>query len=127
MNSQFPLFKLIDVEIFERPVLLRLPFRFGVVTLTQCPQAFVRVRIETVAGNVFEGVAAEMMAPKWFDKNLALTNEDNFNQLRHVLLLARDAYLAKSTLISLPQTTLIISFSPQSLAITHCLPIMALR
>ena len=98
MNSQFPLFKLIDVEIYERPVLLRLPFRFGVVTLTQCPQAFVRVRIETVAGKVFEGVSAEMMAPKWFDKNLALTNEDNFNQLRHVLLLARDAYLAKSTL-----------------------------
>ena len=98
MNSQFPLFKLIDVEIYERPVLLRLPFRFGVVTLTQCPQAFVRVRIETVKGKVFEGVSAEMMAPKWFDKNLVLTNEDNFNQLRHVLLLARDAYLANSTL-----------------------------
>lgn len=98
MNSQFPLFKLIDVEIYERPVLLRLPFRFGVVTLTQCPQAFVRVRIETATGKVFEGVSAEMMAPKWFDKNLVLTNEDNFNQLRHVLLLARDAYLANSTL-----------------------------
>ena len=84
MNSQFPLFKLIDVEIYERPVLLRLPFRFGVVTLTQCPQAFVRVRIETATGKVFEGVSAEMMAPKWFDKNLVLTNEDNFNQLRHV-------------------------------------------
>ena len=34
------------------------------------------------------------MAPKWFDKNLALSNEDNFDQLRDVLRLAREAYLA---------------------------------
>lgn len=100
MNSPFPLFKLIDVEIYERPVLLRLPFKFGVVTLTHCPQAFVRVKLESASGKVYEGVSAEMMAPKWFDKNLALTNEDNFNQLRHVLLLARDAYLSQSSFCS---------------------------
>jgi hypothetical protein len=33
------------------------------------------------------------MAPKWFDKNLQLSNEDNFDQLRMVLRMARDAYL----------------------------------
>ena len=38
-----------------------------------------------------EGMAAELMAPKWFDKNPALTNEDNFEQLRHALRIARDA------------------------------------
>jgi len=37
------------------------------------------------------------MAPKWFDKNLALTNDDNFEQLRQVLRLARDAYLSETT------------------------------
>jgi len=37
------------------------------------------------------------MAPKWFDKNLALTNENNFEQLRDVLRLARGAYLADAT------------------------------
>ena len=36
------------------------------------------------------GGAAELMAPKWFDKNLALSNDDNFEQLRDVLRLARD-------------------------------------
>ena len=37
------------------------------------------------------------MAPKWFDKNLALSNADNFEQLRDVLRLARDAYLGDAT------------------------------
>jgi hypothetical protein len=86
--------RILDIELFERPVLLRLPFRFGVVTLTACPQAFVKVRIQTEAGREVDGAAAELLAPKWFDKNLALSNEDNFDQLRASLRLAREAYLS---------------------------------
>jgi hypothetical protein len=82
-----------EIELYERPVVLRLPFRFGVVTLRQCPQAFVRARIEFPDGRSAWGAAAEMMAPKWFDKNLQLSNDDNFDQLRDVLRLARGAYL----------------------------------
>lgn len=89
------LFQIAEIELYERPVVLRLPFRFGVVTLTQCPQAFVRARIELPGGSSAWGAAAELMAPKWFDKNLALSNEDNFEQLRDVLRLAREAYLIK--------------------------------
>ena len=92
--AEAPLLRLRSIELFERPVKLRMPFRFGVVTLTECPQAFVRVRVEAADGRQAEGASAEMMAPKWFDKNLALTNEDNFGQLRDVLRLARDAYLS---------------------------------
>src|SRR3569832_1953274 len=85
------------IDFFERPVKLRMPFRFGVVTLTHSPQAFVRVRVERTDGRGGEGMAAEMMAPKWFDKNLELTNEDNFQQLRDVLRIARDAYLSDTS------------------------------
>jgi L-alanine-DL-glutamate epimerase-like enolase superfamily enzyme len=87
-------FALREIELYERPVVLRLPFRFGVVTLTECPQAFVRARIELPDGASAWGAAAEMMAPKWFDKDLALSNEQNFEQLRDVLRLARQAYLS---------------------------------
>jgi hypothetical protein len=83
-----------EIELYERPVALRLPFRFGVVTLRHCPQAFVRARIELPGGRSAWGAAAEMMAPKWFDKNLQLSNEDNFDQLRDVLRMARAAYLS---------------------------------
>ena len=89
-------FSIRSIALFERPVVLRLPFRFGVVTLTHCPQAFVQVTIRTPDGRDITGAAAEMMAPKWFDKNLALSNEDNFNQLSDVLVLAREAYLSDS-------------------------------
>jgi len=89
-----PRFRVADIELRERDVRLRMPFRFGVVTLTEAPQAFVRARIRLEDGREAAGAAAELLAPKWFDKDPALSNEDNFEQLRRSLALARDAYLA---------------------------------
>jgi L-alanine-DL-glutamate epimerase-like enolase superfamily enzyme len=94
MNAQS--FQVVAVELYERPVRLRMPFRFGVVTLTAAPQAFVRARIRLPDGREGWGAGAEILAPKWFDKNLALSNEDNFDQLRLALALARDAYLDRA-------------------------------
>lgn len=85
---------LTSIDIYERDVKLRMPFRYGAVTLTEAPQAFVRARIRLENGAEAEGGAAELLAPKWFDKDPALTNEQNFDQLRASLALARDAYLA---------------------------------
>src|ERR1043166_5636459 len=86
--------KLIAAAFFERPVTLRAPFRFGVVTLREAPQVFVRARIRLADGREGDGVSAEMLAPKWFDKSPALTNEDNFDQLRRSLALARESLTA---------------------------------
>jgi L-alanine-DL-glutamate epimerase-like enolase superfamily enzyme len=86
-------FSIQQVDFFERQVRLRMPFRFGVVTLTEAPQAFTRVKV-SINGKTAEGAAAEVLAPKWFDKNPALTNEDNFEQLRDSMRQARAAYLA---------------------------------
>ena len=87
-------FSIREISFLERDVRLRLPFRFGVVTLTEAPQAFVRARIRLENGKESEGAAAELLAPKWFDKDPSLTNEQNFDQLRASLALAREAYLA---------------------------------
>jgi L-alanine-DL-glutamate epimerase-like enolase superfamily enzyme len=95
--TEAPRLRVREIELYERPVVLRLPFRFGVVTLTRCPQAFARSRVELEDGRSAWGGAAELMAPKWFDKNLALSNEDNFEQLRDVLRIAREATLADTT------------------------------
>ena len=89
-----PRFRVADIELRERDVRLRMPFRFGVGTLTESPQAFVRARIRLEDGREAWGAAAELLAPKWFDKDPALSNEDNVEQLRRSLGLARDAYLA---------------------------------
>jgi hypothetical protein len=87
-------FSVREISLFERDVVLRLPFRFGAVTLTQAPQAFVRARIRLADGRESVGGAAEMMVPKWFDKDPAASDADNIAQLRASLALARDAYLA---------------------------------
>ncbi|HVJ22340.1 MAG TPA: hypothetical protein VM756_00230, partial [Burkholderiales bacterium] len=87
-------FSIKEVDFFERQVHLRMPFRFGVVTLTEAPQAFVRAKIALENGKSSVGGAAELLAPKWFDKNPALSNEDNFEQLRSSMRNAREAYLA---------------------------------
>jgi hypothetical protein len=54
----------------------------------------VRVRVALADGREAWGMAAEALAPKWFDKNPALSDEQNLEQLRRALELARDAYLA---------------------------------
>ncbi|WP_440533986.1 enolase C-terminal domain-like protein [Variovorax sp. YR566] len=84
-----------EIRFAERNVTLRLPFRFGAATVTACPQVYVKARIRFADGRTAEGCAAEMMVPKWFDKNPALTNEQNFEQLRFALRDAREAYTAE--------------------------------
>ena len=79
-----PRFAITAIERREWPFTLRLPFRFGVVTVTQGRQAVVRVRIRDEAGREGWGVAAETLAAKWFDKDPALSDADNENQLRRV-------------------------------------------
>ena len=94
MSAPAPRFAIEEIRFFERDVVLRLPFRFGAATVTSCPQVYVRARIRLPDGRTSEGCAAEMMIPKWFDKNPGLSNEENFAQLRRALQLARAAYLS---------------------------------
>jgi len=109
-------FRIVSIDLLERDVRLRMPFRFGVVTLTGAPQAFVHARIRLEGGREAEGASAELLAPKWFDKNPALSNEDNFEQLRDSMRAARERYLANGTRTawahSTPATGLVENFGP---------------
>jgi len=89
-----PPFTVAALEFYERPVRLRMPFRFGATTLSAAPQAFVRARVRLADGREAYGAAAELMAPKWFDKDPARSQEDDVDRLRASLALAREAYLA---------------------------------
>ena len=89
-----PRLQVLDVEGFEQPFRLRMPFRFGVITATEGLQAYVRVRIRLDDGREGFGYAAEALAAKWFDKNLALSDEQNQQQLRKAIEIATDAYRA---------------------------------
>ena len=92
--SDAPRVRLIEATFHERPITLRLPFRFGAVTLTEAPQVFVRARVRLADGREGEGVSAEMLVPKWFDKSPERSNDENIDDLRRALALAGDAYSA---------------------------------
>src|SRR5664279_6466023 len=89
-----PKLKVLGVEAFEQPFRLRLPFRFGVITVTEGIQAFVRVHLRLDDGREGFGYAAEMLAAKWFDKNPLLSDAQNQHQLRKSIEIAAEAYLA---------------------------------
>lgn len=82
------------IERHEWPFTLRLPFRFGVITVTHGRQAVLRLRLRDEAGGEAWGVAAESLAAKWFDKDPALSDAQNEDQLRRSLELASAATLA---------------------------------
>jgi len=87
-----PEFRIIAIELYERPVALRIPFRFGAATVTHASQAFVRAGILLDDGHEAHGAAAELMIPKWFDKSPQKSNADNIEDLRRSLSCAAAAY-----------------------------------
>ena len=93
MSGAAPAFRITAIDCFEQPVRYRMPFRFGAATVDSGMQALVRARIHLADGREAEGAAAELMVPKWFDKDPDLSGEDNVEQLRRALSIARAAYL----------------------------------
>ncbi len=91
-SSAVPKLKLESVERFERDFKLRLPFRFGVITVTEGTQAVIRATIALEDGRTGTGVAAESLAAKWFDKSPAFSDAQNLDQLRQSLGLAIGLY-----------------------------------
>ena len=86
-------FRIEEITISDRPVGLRLPFNYGIVTLRRAREAMVRVRIRLESGRAGMGVGAELMAPKWFAKDPSRSNADDEAALRRSLDLACSAYL----------------------------------
>jgi hypothetical protein len=96
-----PTFRVMAIDLYERPVALRIPFRFGAATVTHAPQAFVRARIRLAdaasSGTEAQGAAAELMIPKWFDKSPEKSNAENISDLRKALANAADAYASEGS------------------------------
>src|SRR5450755_269828 len=94
-------FRVIAVELYERPVTLRIPFRFGAATVTHAPQAFARAHIRVTdgasAGAEARGASAELMIPKWFDKSPQKSNSRNIADLRMALGRAVAAYTSDAS------------------------------
>jgi hypothetical protein len=87
--------KLEAVDCYERDFRLRLPFRFGVITVTEGTQAVIRAAVAMEDGRTSVGVAAESLAAKWFDKSPAFSDAQNVDQLRQALCVAIELYRSR--------------------------------
>lgn len=92
MTTTAPRLRLCEVDVRECAVKNRLPFRFGNSTKTHGRQVVLRARIELADGRSCWGAAAEALSAKWFDKNPALSDEQNYDQLRLAIELASRRY-----------------------------------
>jgi hypothetical protein len=82
------------IDFFERPVTLRLPFKFGAVVVREASQVFTRVQAD-IDGKRVVGASADLMVPKWFDKRPEISSSENVAQLISSLHIAREAYLSE--------------------------------
>ncbi|MBI3461830.1 MAG: hypothetical protein HY000_02050 [Planctomycetes bacterium] len=62
----------------------RMPFKYGIATMTSSPHALVRVRIEA-EGRAAAGVAADHLPPKWFTKNPDESIDDEILDMLRVI------------------------------------------
>ncbi len=90
-----PNIRILAIDLFERDIPFTHPFRFGAVTVEGASQAYVRVRAE-VDGREVIGASAELMVPKWFDKNPHKSADQTADDLRLSLYLAAQAYRGAS-------------------------------
>jgi hypothetical protein len=82
------------IDYSERRTPFVTPFRFGAVTVTEAAQLFVHVEIEVESKGRSYGASAELMVPKWFNKDPGLTADQTVEQLRQSARVAREIYLA---------------------------------
>ena len=60
--------RLQSIQLFRRDLRTRLPFRYGIATMTDVPHLFVGLDVE-IEGRSVKGIAADHLPPKWFTKD----------------------------------------------------------
>ena len=88
-----PSMRIDSVDFYMRNVRTRMPFKYGVAILTSVPILHVVVNA-TVEGKRTRGVAADILPPKWFDKDPEKEYRDNVEDLLFAARAAARVYSA---------------------------------
>jgi hypothetical protein len=71
-----------DIHLLD--LCTRMPFKYGIATMTSTPHVFVRLRVE-IDGKLFSGVAADHLPPKWFTKDPQRSLADEISEMARVI------------------------------------------
>ena len=76
--------RVLATQLFRAELQTRMPFRYGIATMTHVPHAFLRVTFE-IDGRAQVGVAADHLPPKWFTKDPARDIADEISEMHRVI------------------------------------------
>lgn len=76
--------RVVAVELRRRDLRTRLPFRYGIVTMTAVTHLFVRVTVEA-GGTRGDGLAADHLPPRWFRKDASIPLDVETAELLEVI------------------------------------------
>ena len=98
------------VDFYMRNVRTRFPFRYGTADLTSVPILHAKIKVN-VDGNLAEGFSADILPPKWFDKDPKKTYRDNVNDLILSAEIAADEFCKDSIVKTTPFLLWLRSYS----------------
>jgi hypothetical protein len=81
--------RVLSTDVFLLNMRTRMPFRYGITTLTALPHLFMQVVVE-IDGRRQVGQSADHLPPKWFTKNPDTTARQDIAGLLEVIATARD-------------------------------------
>lgn len=81
-----------QVELRKVDIVTRMPFRYGIATLTEVPYLLVFADFE-VDEQIVRGVAADVLPPKWFTKQPEALLEDEIAEMLKVIRIASNSAL----------------------------------
>lgn len=79
--------RLVTAELFHLELRTRIPFRYGIATMTEVPQAILRAGFE-IDGRVESGIAADVLPPKWFTKDPDRALDAEIVEMRRMIQVA---------------------------------------
>ncbi len=76
--------RLRQTDLYLLNMRTRMPFRYGIVSMTALPHLFVRCELE-VDGQLQSGISADGLAPKWFTKDPATSLRSDWMDMLRVV------------------------------------------
>ncbi len=73
-----------NAELLRIQLRARMPFRYGIVTMTEVPHVFLRLTFE-IDGRAQEGLTADHLPPKWLTKDPARAIADEIEEMLMVI------------------------------------------
>jgi len=84
--------RVVEFTLWRKHLHARMPFKYGIATMTELPHVFLQVQCE-FSGGVATGVAADHLPPKWFTKD---PTKDPLVEIEDMLVVIRHAVSAAS-------------------------------